>query len=337
MVLAGTGDLDTFRLLKVLRWPCTDDITYGSHLAYATAIGLLFLGGGTCTLGRDPKDIASLVVSFYPRYPQSTSDNQYHLQALRNLYALASKTREIRAIDVDTGESVFVPVEVHFENKSKMPTRLSTPCVLLNTEEKIKELRVVARNYFPLTIAFNGKSEGKLFFVKRKSAYLCHENDRNSEMTLVARTIDFRTRVNLECVCMLTGDKRVLQFAEHLCSICDSKKKWNLSAKWSLTQFCVRVLHEAFLLDTQDVIPLYLALWNSISFIMAGTSALSVPWDFRLIAAFFQQQPAGCVWSKTISRLLNPEVFAYLVQRMEVVLESLSMQEFRESDEMDLS
>jgi hypothetical protein len=70
---------------------------------------------------------------------------------------------------------------------------------------------------------------------------------------------------------------------------------------------------------------------------MAGTSALSVPWDFRLIAVFFQQQPAGCVWSKTISRLLNPEVFAYLVQRMEVVLESLSMQEFRESDEMDLS
>lgn len=112
MVLAGTGDLETLRLLKVLRWRCDDDVNYGSHMAYGAAIGLLFLGGAACTLGREPEDIAALVMSFYPRYPSTTSDNQYHLQALRNLYALAVKNREIRAIDVDTGECVFVPVEV---------------------------------------------------------------------------------------------------------------------------------------------------------------------------------------------------------------------------------
>jgi anaphase-promoting complex subunit 1 len=112
MVLAGTGDLETLRLLKVLRWRCDEDVNYGSHMAYGAAIGLLFLGGGTCTLGREPEDIAALVMAFYPRYPSTTSDNQYHLQALRNLYALAVKHRELRAIDVDTGESVFVPIEV---------------------------------------------------------------------------------------------------------------------------------------------------------------------------------------------------------------------------------
>jgi anaphase-promoting complex subunit 1 len=112
MVLAGTGDLETLRLLKVLRWRCDEEVNYGSHMAYGAAIGLLFLGGATCTLGREPEDIAALVMSFYPRYPSTTSDNQYHLQALRNLYALAVKNREIRAIDVDTGECVFVPVEV---------------------------------------------------------------------------------------------------------------------------------------------------------------------------------------------------------------------------------
>jgi anaphase-promoting complex subunit 1 len=112
MVLAGTGDLETLKLLKVLRWRCDEEINYGNHMAYGAALGLLFLGGGTCTLGREPEDIAALLMAFYPRYPSTTSDNQYHLQALRNLYALAVKRREIRAIDVDTGESVFVPVQV---------------------------------------------------------------------------------------------------------------------------------------------------------------------------------------------------------------------------------
>jgi anaphase-promoting complex subunit 1 len=112
MVLAGTGDLETLRLLKLLRWRCDEDVNYGSHMAYGSAIGLLFLGGATCTLGREPEDIAALIMSFYPRYPSTTSDNQYHLQALRNLYAIAVKQRELRAVDVDTGESVFVPIEV---------------------------------------------------------------------------------------------------------------------------------------------------------------------------------------------------------------------------------
>jgi anaphase-promoting complex subunit 1 len=99
-------------VLKVLRWRCDEEINYGSHLAFGTAIGLLFLGGGTCTLGREPEDIAALVMAFYPRFPASSTDNQYHLQALRNLYAIAVKERSFRAIDVDTGESVFVPLEV---------------------------------------------------------------------------------------------------------------------------------------------------------------------------------------------------------------------------------
>ena len=134
MVLAGTGDLDTLRLFKVLRWRCDEEINYGNHMAYGEAIGLLFLGGGTCTLGREPEDIAALLMSFYPRYPSTTSDNQYHLQALRNLYALAVKRREIRAIDVDTGESVFVPVQVKIVLATFLSAlKLLVYCVLIRS------------------------------------------------------------------------------------------------------------------------------------------------------------------------------------------------------------
>ena len=46
------------------------------------------------------------------RYPAAADDNQYHLQALRHLYVLAVQRRGVDAVDVDTGESVFVPVNV---------------------------------------------------------------------------------------------------------------------------------------------------------------------------------------------------------------------------------
>lgn len=111
-IMAGTGDLETFRLLRTIRWRCDDEIGYGSHMTYGAAIGLLFLGGGSYTLGRSPGDLAALVMAFFPRLPSTTSDNQHHLQALRHCYALAVEKREIRAVDSDTGAIVPVPVEV---------------------------------------------------------------------------------------------------------------------------------------------------------------------------------------------------------------------------------
>ena len=112
MVNAGTGDLEILKLFKILRWRCDEEVKYGTHMSYSMAIGLLFLGGGSCTLGREPEDIAALVAAFFPRFPFTTTDNQYHLQALRHLYALAVKRRDLRFVDVDTGETVPIPVEV---------------------------------------------------------------------------------------------------------------------------------------------------------------------------------------------------------------------------------
>lgn len=112
MVMAGTGNLKVFCLLKALRWKCDMDVKYGNHMAYSSAIGLLFLGGGTCTLGNEPADIAALLISFFPRYPIFTHDNRYHLQALRHLYALAVKERKIEAIDVDSNEKILLPMSV---------------------------------------------------------------------------------------------------------------------------------------------------------------------------------------------------------------------------------
>jgi len=48
-VMAGTGDLSVLRLCRYLRTRIGSPfgfVSYGSHMAIAMAIGLLFLGGG---------------------------------------------------------------------------------------------------------------------------------------------------------------------------------------------------------------------------------------------------------------------------------------------------
>ncbi|CAM9600363.1 unnamed protein product, partial [Discosporangium mesarthrocarpum] len=114
MVMAGTGDLDSLRLLRELRWRVEgpSETTYGTHMAISMGIGLLFLGGGMSSLGRDKEHVGVLLAAFYPRYPATIHDNQYHLQALRHLYVLAVQRRGVDAVDVDTGESVYVPLKI---------------------------------------------------------------------------------------------------------------------------------------------------------------------------------------------------------------------------------
>merc|ERR1712185_488878 len=106
--MAGTGDVDCLRVLRELRWRIDADVTYGNHMALHSAIGLLFLGGGRASLGRNKESIAALLAAFFPRFPAHTADNQYHLQPLRHLYVLAVAWRGLSVRDADTGEDVHV-------------------------------------------------------------------------------------------------------------------------------------------------------------------------------------------------------------------------------------
>ncbi|GMH41655.1 hypothetical protein BSKO_09565 [Bryopsis sp. KO-2023] len=126
VVMAGTGHLPTFRLLRALRMrlqpgsnsntgPNTGSaggLRYGNHMAIGMALGFLFLGGGYKSFRTDNLAVASLLISLFPKFPQNTMDQRCHLQAFRHMYVLASESRAIACIDVDTGESVSVPLRV---------------------------------------------------------------------------------------------------------------------------------------------------------------------------------------------------------------------------------
>ncbi|CAJ1969662.1 unnamed protein product [Cylindrotheca closterium] len=319
MVMAGSGDLEVLRLLKVLRWRCDEQISYGSHLAFGTAIGLLFLGGGTCTLGREPEDIAALVMAFYPRFPASSTDNQYHLQALRNLYAIAVKERSFRAIDVDTGESVFVPLEVHFEDASNPPLKMTAPCLFFNTDAKPKELRVTSERYYPLTLSMNNSIPRSTIFVKRRSAHLSYLQDPHSQRSLLVQTGTFQGNKALDLIASFTDDQKVLAFAKHLCDLGQPVGSGS-NGPFSVAGFCSRVLHESLLLDTQEALPLYLALRTTISSLQTGSFSVATQvWDFRIIKSYYEQRRQLQV-SDSSPRLLNSEIVAYLLELLEKLL-----------------
>lgn len=95
LVMAGSGDADCFRTLRVVRKRLESEMHFGHNMAINQALGMLFLGsgafgsGGGSPLRKDKLGIAALLCSFYPLYPEDPGDNRHHLQALRHFWVLA--------------------------------------------------------------------------------------------------------------------------------------------------------------------------------------------------------------------------------------------------------
>ena len=56
--------------------PPTNVATYGSNVALHLALGLLFLGGGSLTLGTKPMQVAAMLAAFFPKFPTHSNDNR---------------------------------------------------------------------------------------------------------------------------------------------------------------------------------------------------------------------------------------------------------------------
>ncbi|KAF0701353.1 Aste57867_8134 [Aphanomyces stellatus] len=181
LVMAGSGDLESFRTLRaiLLRQKNDGDVSYGNHMAASSALGLLFLGGGRLSLQTTPFAVAILVIAFFPMYPNKTSDQKYHLQALRHLYVLAiDPTRLVETIDVDTG--ALSPVDVTLTTKSPMTVTMRTPCLL----PRFKTLSVTSARHFRVSIDMDDAvhtanvaraetlKKSRRIFVKRKQGDL---------------------------------------------------------------------------------------------------------------------------------------------------------------------
>ena len=148
-------------------------------MAIHMSLGFLFLGSGSCTFGRSKFQIACLLISLFPTFPNTPWDNRYHLQALRHLYILSVESRLVQAIDVNTGEQVRVNVQIqysdttHMNRKSQPHIRqrvqnIRTPALLEQT--MVNRIRVIGNLYYPADITGGGRARSKHFviWVKRR-------------------------------------------------------------------------------------------------------------------------------------------------------------------------
>ncbi|KAJ5116446.1 hypothetical protein N7456_000794 [Penicillium angulare] len=151
-VMAGTGDLALFRRLRSLHGRVDPDTPYGSHMAAHMAIGMLFLGGGSHTLGTSDLAVASLLCAFYPIFPTTVLDNKCHLQAFRHLWVLAAETRCLVPRDLDTRRPIAIPITITSHAGSL--NTVHAPCILPDPST-IARIEVRGPNHWPLVLDFS--------------------------------------------------------------------------------------------------------------------------------------------------------------------------------------
>jgi len=186
MVMAGTGDLASLRILRSLRKRADLETSYGVHMATHTAIGFVFMGGGKYTFNQDPLSIAALLMAAFPRWPISLTDNRCHLQAFRHLYVLAARHRCVEAIEVDTHQPVDVMVSL---NSNHGDETAMLPRLMLSAGE-VQSIRLQSERYWPVAIRrelpgensavgrwMRALEDSRRLYVKRRSGHLPHRLD----------------------------------------------------------------------------------------------------------------------------------------------------------------
>lgn len=174
IVMAGTGDVPVLRRLRTLHGRDDPGTPYGSHLAAHLAIGALFLGCGTATFGTSNLAIASLLISFYPIFPNDVMDNRSHLQALRHFWVLAVEQRCLVVKDVQTDLPVSVPVRISMKPNTSSHEPIiyrTTPCLLPPLDQIAKLSTAASPQYWDVKLDF-ANEELRESFAKTQSIYL---------------------------------------------------------------------------------------------------------------------------------------------------------------------
>ncbi|WRT68383.1 uncharacterized protein IL334_005359 [Kwoniella shivajii] len=195
MVMSGTGELSVLRRLRVSHGQEGAGVTYGSHMAMHMALGMLFLGRGHYTLGNSNLAIAVMSISFFPRFLNSPGDNKSYPQAFRHLWALAVEPRCLIAKDIDTLETVYLPVKLRLKENTIIRQQSLISPTLISPFENIVSIEVDSPRYWPITYDLsNTNSQDKwnliktrTIYVKRKLGFLDYNSDPKGNRSIFVR------------------------------------------------------------------------------------------------------------------------------------------------------
>ncbi|KAL6620059.1 hypothetical protein ACP70R_035198 [Stipagrostis hirtigluma subsp. patula] len=292
LVMAGSGNLQTFRLLRYLRGRISAEgqVHYGLQMV-SLAIGFLFLGGGTHTLSTRNSAIAALLIALYPRLPTGPNDNRCHLQAFRHLYVIATEPRWVQTVDVDTELPVYCPLEVTVaETEYYDETHYCevTPC-LLPERSVLKSIRVCGPRYWSqvITLAPEDKPwwrcgdktdpfNGGVLYIKRKVGSCSYSDDPIGCQSLISRAMHevcdapsatCSTKPNSTNHSSFRVDQLVSTFSANPSLIAFAKlccESWKDRCNGNFREFCSQVLYECMSTDRPSLLQVYVSFYTLI-------------------------------------------------------------------------
>ena len=327
MVMAGTGEINVLRRLRVAHGHFSEGVTYGTHLASHMALGLLFVGAGHYTLGTSNAAIAALVIAFFPAFPPLPTENRAHLQAYRHLWTLAIEPRCLQVRDVDTHESTFLPIKLRLVEHADPARAKQLVAKQLVAPTLIPELRLIdtiqidSPRYwsFALHLSTNPAHLSSFLrdatiFVKRRTGHLSYAQDPRGIRSIFTRSksetgssvFDFGETAKMlaasatglrDFVAAFSDDPEAIAAVAHLCHPAGSK-----SPPTAFEAFSASVLLECLTRDKRDTIAVYHALYHAhalLSLPSLTPSAILALEQLRLVDHFYRNGTYRAVFGRS--------------------------------------
>ncbi|TYJ53105.1 hypothetical protein B9479_006286 [Cryptococcus floricola] len=280
-VMSGTGELGLLRRLRVSHGQEGAGVTYGTHMAMHMALGLLFVGRGEYTLGNSCLAIAAMCIAFFPRFTASPADNKAYPQAFRHLWALAVEARCVTARDVETHETVYLPVKLRFMEGGTIRQQSLISPTQLPSFDRLLTIEVDSPRYWPIKIDLSDPRDmealvrTRSIYVQRKAGFIDYESDPKGNRSIFVR-VGSMTGIDLhydlissgappsvgvgevkEIVRVHSGDAGLIGLAEHFEGVDD---EWG----GGVGAFLRTIIIECLALDKPHLIPIYIQMYLSL-------------------------------------------------------------------------
>ncbi|XP_017493946.1 PREDICTED: anaphase-promoting complex subunit 1-like, partial [Rhagoletis zephyria] len=332
LVFAGSGDLEILRIIRYLRSRISfrdrcrvnynPNVTFGSQMAIHMSLGLLFLGAGRYTIANTPEAVAALICAFFPKFPNHSNDNRYHLQAFRHLYVLAVEPRLFLPRDIDTKKLCLCQISV-LEVGSKELRRLPMAPCMLPPLDNLQKVIVDDANYWPVCFEkernwsqlIKALKNSACIDIKKRSGCLSHLEDPDRLKSLFAQTLTTEQytcwHVNATALERFSNDPFVTSFTDRFLHIDAEVITQDELLK---IQQLTMLFYNAVIKDKMHVLPIYLTTFNLIQRMQVKPQCNDV-WQIKLIDLYMEKYEQPHI-------LLTSELMHAQLERFKMFIEN---------------
>ncbi len=277
VVMSGTGELNVLRRLRISHGQEGAGVTYGTHMAMHMALGILFLGRGHYTLGNSNLAIAAMSIAFFPRFLSSPGDNKVYPQAFRHLWALAVEPRCLIARDVDTRETVYLPIRVKLHEGDQVRQQSLISPTLIAPFESLVSIEVDSPRYWPISYDLTTPRDRdalvrtRTIHVKRKVGFLDYNTDPKGNRSIFVRAgsmTGFDLHYDLISPAAppsIPASEIISLISAHCYAPSLVAMASHFADNTAIDTYIRSILLECVSLDKPALIPVYLAMFSSLT------------------------------------------------------------------------